>query len=319
MKYISILSLFLVVIFVFCTLNFSCDKQDKNKPEVVTVFLAPAFSPVWDAVRQEAEKQLNIELHSEVSGSQVVCRKVTELGRESDVLLVADNSLFKKIASSHTTFRLDFAHDEVVLGVGIRAKRVDEAEDDWVPVLLDETVRLGRVDENLGPIGYRTLLVWKLQELSGHPGLMEQLITRTDKVVEHVGHLATDLKAGDVDYGFLYRTTCIKHDIRFIPLDKRINLGSMGMDYSKAQVSFKKTEAGKEIPVPVKGAPITYSLSIPINAPNKAKAIELIHYLLHKDREQFSAHGFTFFRPKFYGSQEDFVQFREIAEYVGNF
>jgi molybdate/tungstate transport system substrate-binding protein len=318
MKHTNIFSFFTVIL-MLCSLNFSCGKQDKDKPEVVTVFLAPAFSPVWDAVRQDAEKQLNIELHGEISGSQVVCRKVTELGREADLMLVADNRLFKQIASSHTNFRIDFAHDEVVLGIGIRAKRVDEAEDDWLPVLLDENVRLGRVDENLGPIGYRTLLVWKLKEMSGYPGLMQQLVAKTAKVVEHVGHLATNLKAGDIDYGFLYRTTCIKHDIRFISLDERINLGSMEMDYSVAQVSFKKLEAGKEVEIPVQGAPITYSLSIPSNAPNRKKAIELIHYLLHKDQEQFSPHGFTFFTPKFYGSQEDFAQFKDIVEYAGSF
>ena len=219
--------------------------------------MAPAFSPVWDTVRQDAEKQLNIELHGEISGSQIVCRKVTELGRQSDLMMVADNRLFKQIASSHTTFRIDFAHDEVVLGIGIRAKRVDDAEDDWVSVLLGEKIRLGRVDEDLGPIGYRTLLVWKLKEMLGHPGLMEDLKNKTEKVVEHVGHLATHLKTGDIDYGFLYRTTCIKHDIRFISLDKQINLGTTDVDYSAAEVSFKKLEAGKEVLIPVKGLPIT--------------------------------------------------------------
>lgn len=309
----------LIVICILCGLNLSCGKRTEETAEVVTVFLAPALSPVWDAVWQEAEKQLNIELRSEVSGSQVVCRKVTELGRESDLLLVADNRLFQKIASSHTNFRIDFAHDEVVLGVGIRAKRVDEAEENWIPVLLDEQVRLGRVDENLGPIGYRTLLVWKLQELSGHPGLTEQLMAKTEKVVEHVGHLATNLKAGDIDYGFLYRTTCIKHDIRFIPLNPQINLGTAESDYSKAQVSFKTLESGQEVDVAVKGAPITYSLSIPTNAPNNEKAVALVRYLLHNAQEQFGMYGFTFFTPKFYGTQEDFAQFDEIAEYTGSF
>jgi molybdate/tungstate transport system substrate-binding protein len=317
MKHTNIFSFFTVIL-VLCTLNFSCGKQE-NKPEVVTVFLAPAFSPVWDAVRQDTENQLNIKLHGEISGSQVVCRKVTELGRECDIMLVADNRLFKQIAASHTNFRIDFAHDEVVLGVGIRAKRVDEAENDWLPVLLDEHVRLGRVDENLGPIGYRTLLVWKLKEMSGYPGLMEQLVVKTAKVVEHVGHLATNLKAGDIDYGFLYRTTCIKHDIRFIPLDEQINLGAMEVDYSMAQVSFKKLEAGKEVQIPVKGAPITYSLSIPVNAPNRKKAVEFIYSFLQKDQEKFSTHGFTFFTPRFYGSQEDFAQFKDIVEYAGSF
>jgi len=109
-----------VVALVFCTLNVSCNKRSADTPTVVTVFLAAVFSQAWNVLRQDAEQQLKIELHGEISGSQEVCRKVTELGRECDLMLVADNQLFKEIASSYTTFRIDFAHDEIVLGVGIR-------------------------------------------------------------------------------------------------------------------------------------------------------------------------------------------------------
>ncbi len=293
----------------------SCTKAENS----LTVFYAPCFSPVLDDVRNECESTLGVKLLGETGGSQVCCRKVTELGRDCDLLMVADSGLFKKIASSHATWRIDFAHDSVVLGVGLRAKRTDEAEKDWVPVLLDENIRLGRVDENLGPIGYRTLLVWALQEKLGHAGLAARLKERTDKVVDHVAQLATELKAGNLDYGFLYRTTCLKNDIRFIALDDRINLGSPGMDYSGAEVSFVNTQSGRKETVTVKGSHITYGLTIPANAPDREKAIEMVKFLLAGKKDVFHVKGFTFFKPRFYGSKQDFKPFESFADYAGEF
>lgn len=57
-----------------------------------------------------------MRLAKEVSGSQVVYRKVTELGQECDLMLVADTQLLKTLAASQVNWRIEFAHDEVVLG-----------------------------------------------------------------------------------------------------------------------------------------------------------------------------------------------------------
>jgi molybdate/tungstate transport system substrate-binding protein len=303
------------VLMILLTLLASCSKAENS----LTVFYAPCYSPVLDEVRDDCESTLDVKLLGEISGSQVCCRKVTELGRECDLLMVADSSLFRKIASSHARWRIDFAHDSVVLGVGIRARKTDEAEKDWVPVLLDENIRLGRVDENLGPIGYRTLLVWALKEKLGHPGLAASLRKRTDKVVDHVAQLATELKAGSLDYGFLYKTTCLKDDIRFIALDNRINLGSPEMDYSGAEVSFVNTQSGKKETVTVRGSHITYGLTIPSNAPNREKAVQMVKYLLSGKKDIFALKGFTFFKPRFYGSKQDFKPFESFADYAGEF
>lgn len=297
----------------------SCKRKAPSDSGNVTVFLAACFSTLMDGIRKDAEKELNIQIHPEVSGSQVVCRKVTELGRDCDLMMIADRRLFKMLASSHVSWRIDFACDEVVLGIGIRAKRVDEAEADWVKVLRNEDVSLGRVDENLGPIGYQTLLVWKLKEASGHPNLTEQLKKRCEKVVDDVLHLATLLKAGDLDYGFIYRSTCVEHDIRFIPLEKGINLGATDVDYGSAQVVIKAIKSGEESLLTVKGSPITYSLSVPISAIHRQQAFALIHYILSKCPKQSDVFGYKFFPPRFYGSEKDFASFKDVATYAGVF
>jgi len=304
--------------FLFLSLT-SC-KGDKNreKPDNLAIFLAPCFSPVIDSVRNPAESQLNLKLITETSGSQVAVRKVTELGRNCDLLMLADKSLFKQIASSHCTWRIDFLNDEIVLGVGIRAKRADDAEKNWVQVLLDDQIKIARVDENLGPIGYRTLLVWKLMEPKGYPGLMEKLKGKSEKPVENVENLAVLLKSGEADYGFAYKTTCINNDIRYITLDKDINLSSYQIDYSKAEVRFKKLKSGAEEFVSVKGEPITYSLSIPLNAQNKPGAVKFVKYILSK-KDEFALSGFTLIKPIFFGNRQDYEPFKDITEYSGDF
>ncbi len=312
---------FVLILFIFILFITSCNPGKEGSTGDtgnLAIFHAACFSPLIDAIRYDSEENLKIKLYTEASGSQIVLRKVTELGRECDLMMIADSRLFKEIASSLCTWRLDFAHDEVVLGVGIRAKRVDDAEKDWVLVLLDEDISFGRVDENLGPIGYRTLLVWKLKD--NNKGLIEQLKERCDKVVEDVTHLATLLKAGDIEYGFLYKSTCVNYDIRYIPLERGINLGSMDVDYSVAEVSFDKLVGGEKYKVTIRGAPVTISLSIPFNAVNKDGAIMFIRYMLKNHAEQFKKHGFTFFKPRFYGEKKDyFIMFRDYADYSGEF
>ena len=120
-----------IVFLIINILAVSCDRKAPSASGDAIIFLAACFSSLMDEIQKEAEKEINLQMRPEISGSQVVCRKVTELGRDCDLMMVADHRLFKMIASSHVSWRIDFAHDEVVLGVGIRAKMVDEAEADW--------------------------------------------------------------------------------------------------------------------------------------------------------------------------------------------
>ncbi|MCX7704205.1 MAG: substrate-binding domain-containing protein [Planctomycetota bacterium] len=284
------------------------------------MFYAPCYSPIFDGLRDECEKVLGVRIVSETDGSLMLCRKVSELGKECDLLMVSDSEVLKEVAGGWCRWRLDFASDEVVIGVGVRARRVDEAERDWVSVLVSGDVRFGRVDENLGPAGYRTLLVWALEERRrGVSGLALRLKERCVTVVEDAGRLAALLKVGGIDYGFLYRTLCLEYDIRYIELDRKVNLGSQDEDYGGVEVSFKKLKAGEEQIVRVKGSAITYGLTVPEGARNREKAIALIKYLLTERRESFISKGYRFFKPRFYGTREEYERFAGFAEYAGEF
>lgn len=305
----------LVLIILVVVALFWFPQRSENKKEVI-VFYAATFSNMMESIKTENQDFL---LKTEVSGSQMAIRKITELGREADIVMSADKDLFKTIGGETFRSRIDFARDEIVLGVGLRATQVDAAEANWVDVLKSPDVTLARVDENLGPIGYRTLLTWQLKEKLGYKGLEQLLKDKTEKVVDHVSSIAALLKAGDVDYGFLYKSTALKNDIRYIKLEKEINLGSPDIDYSNAQTTFIKIESGKQKTVTAKGEAIICSLSIVNECPNKENAILFIKQWLKKYSNKLQEHGFTEMTPMFYGEEKDYVPMSEFVKYGGEF
>jgi len=278
-----------------------------ERPQVqqLRIFHAAGLTPVLEAVREDCRTRLGIELLTEGSGSQVACRKVSELGRDGDLVMVADAALIGRLLAGHCSWRLEFASDEVVLGVGVRAPNADLAEEDWTQALLAPGVRIGRVDENQGPIGYRALLVWKLREMQGVPGLSEELLARTAMVVDDVGRLTPLLRSGELDYGFVYRSICIAQDVRYVELDPSINLGSPDADYSAATVTYRKLKSGAPEDVVVRGAPVTWTLSSPDRYANEPLARRVIEYLLREQADVLALNGFRPIEPaRFYGPRD---------------
>lgn len=323
-----------------------------SKREQIVVFSAAGMAPVLDAVKSNCRDNLGLEMLFEASGSEVACRKLNELGRACDVLIVADKELIARLTGSHCGFRIDFAGDEMVLGVGSRARFTDEAEKDWVKVLLKDEIRIARVDETLAPIGYRTLLVWELldfarspkfaeehfdkrldvsspihlnapssaeglEEKRGNKDLRNRLQEKCKKVVDDVEKLMPLLKTGEIDYAFVYRSSCIAHDVRFIELAPEINLGSEMIDYSKASIDieYKKSDV-KEVRQ-VEGAPIVFSLSIPDTVRNRPRAEQFVNFLLGNCKDVIKEKGFTVVMPKFFGSRENYNGFAKVAQYKG--
>lgn len=273
-----------------CLLLAGCG--DGNAVRPLRVFHAAGLTPVVADVRDECLHDLGIDLLAEGSGSQAACRKLTELGRDCDVIMLADAGLVSELLAGRCSWRIDFARDEVVLGIGLRAPATELAEEDWPVALVRPDVRLGRVDENLGPIGYRTLLVWKLGEAQGLPGLYDRLLAKADPVVDHVSRLTPLLKTGEIDYGFLYRSSAIAWDIRYVELPDAINLGSGDIDYSSASVTFEKLKSGEPQSVVVHGGPITWALSIPDTGADDGLAERFVRHLLIERQEVFERNGF---------------------------
>jgi molybdate/tungstate transport system substrate-binding protein len=284
----------------------------------VRVFHAAGLTPLFDQIRDRCAQEIGLKILNEGSGSQVACRKVSELGRACDLLCLADNALVAELLKNKCRWRIDFASDQVVLGVGKLAPDVAQAEKDWPGVLLRQDVRIARVDENLGPIGYSTLLVWKLKENLDTPGLSARLVGKCASVEDDVSKLPPLLKSGQIDYAFLYRSTCIAHGIRFIELGPEIHLGDPNRDYSAASVTFRKLSSDPSQQITVRGRPIVWALTVPAQGAQQEPAERLIRYLLKEARPVLSDNGFVpLASPVFYGPKEDYPPFEGCAKYGG--
>lgn len=265
----------------------------------VAVFSAAAFEPVLHKLRPAAESAIDIKINAETGGSGNLIRRVAELGKTCDLMLLADPAMFKKMGGDHFDWRIDFASDEMVLGIGIRAPRTDDAERDWASVLSDPAIRLARADEKISPAGARTHLVWDRREAAGLPGLRERLLERTSLVADDVGTLAARLKAGEADYAFMYRSSCLLHQLRFIRLEPTCRLSDDG------------TQLDPDA--------IRYAVSIPHNAAHPKEAEALLRFFLSAQASVWADSGFIPFRARFYGSREAYSRFSDIADYGGPF
>ena len=124
-----------------------------------------------------------VRVSQENSGSLAAVRKLTELGRIPDVLVLADQTLFPALLQPrHVTWHLTFASNSMVLAVapGL-ASRSMPSGDTWPDSLLRPGVRWGFADPAIDPAGYRTLMVFDLAGRHHHrPGLAAQLRDRAD-------------------------------------------------------------------------------------------------------------------------------------------
>lgn len=292
--------------------------EPKARPTPVRVFYASGFSAVIEAVRQDAAGQ-GFELQGEGSGSQLVCRKLSDLGRDCDLVVLADNELVAGMLTGVAAWRLDFATDEMVLAVGSRAPNAELAEKDWPAALQADGVKLGRANENTAPIGYRTMLVWKLEEKRGAAGLAEKLKTRCDKVVDDVGALVPLLKSGELDYAFVYRSTCIAQGLRFVSLAEAVNLGSTKADYSGAEVTFDKLKAGAKETVTVKGAPICWTITVPERSAQSKVGLKLTKWLLTEQGAALRKNGLRPITPTlYYGPGEPPAEIAGLCRRAGD-
>jgi molybdate/tungstate transport system substrate-binding protein len=293
----------------------SCGRRDD--PHALRVFHAAGFAPFLEQIRGDCQRDLDVVLQTEGSGSQEACRKVTELGRPCDLLVLADNQLVAALLGVACRWRIDFATDECVLGIGTRAPGVEKAEKDWPAAVLDDRVRLARVNENLAPIGYRTLLALKLQERLGCPGLCERFVGKCSQTVDDVERLPPLLRSGQADYAILYRSTCIAHGIRYVELDARVNLGSPDVDYTGVEVRFAKLKSGTQEMIAIRGSPIVWSMVRPPDDQRHDPAA-FIHYILAKKAGDLDATGLRpLRRARFFGPADAYQRFRTVADHSG--
>ena len=219
----------------------------------------------------------------EPGASLEIARRMTELHRVPDVVLLADPEVFPQLLmSQYVSWYALFARNRIVLAYtpGSRgAAGINGAN--WRTVVTQPGVEVGRADPNTDPSGYRTLLTMQLAEKHyREPGLFAKLLAAAParNVRPREAEQVALLQTHELDYIWTYENLAENDGLRFVKLPDEIDLGAPADSalYSTAQTRVLGKRPGDTLVV--RGAPILFALSIPKQAENRALAERFVEF-----------------------------------------
>jgi len=278
----------------------------------LTVFNAGSLAyPFRELLAAFAREHPGIEPRQESSGSLEAARKLTELGKNPDVLAVADYGVIAKLLMpAFTTWYVTFASNAMVLAYSDRSAGAEEINgENWWRILLRPGIRWGSSNPALDPNGYRSLMVLQLAERHyGEPGLARRLTGAMHPrfVRPNEAQLLGLVQAGELDYAWSYRSLAQTAGLRWVELPPAIDLSDAARaeEYAMAAIRLpgQRGEAGDS--VEFRGEPIIYALTIPREAPHPESARAFARFVLSPaGREILAKAGFRLLeRPVVTGS-----------------
>jgi len=241
--------------------------------------------PVDELAKAFQAQYPDVVFETEAAGSRTTARKVSELGREADLVMSADYTVIDNLLiPDFADWNVRFARNTVVVAYTDQSKHADEMNaENWYDILTREGVVYGHSEPDADPCGYRTLMVWQLAEkYYDQPGLYEKLDENCppENIRPKSVELIALLESGDMDYAFEYRSVAVQHELEFVELPDELNLSMVKHTdfYSQAQVELSGEEPGETITM--NGKPIVYGVTIPKNAPSPELAVEFVKFLL---------------------------------------
>ncbi len=262
-------------------------------------------------------KNENVDIQRQAHGSVDAVRQVTELDKKMDIIGVADYTLIPNMMiDEYTDWFARFAKNEYTIAYTEESSYSDEINsDNWYEVLNRDDVRFGFSNPNADPAGYRSQMVIKLAEMHyGEDNIYENLISQnsnfemkeknnkyvlempktsdinvnSDKIMlrSKETDLLSGLEGGQIDYLFIYGSVASQHDHHMVDLPTEIDLSSV--EFSDTYGNVGVNIAGGDT---VYGKPIVYGLTIPNNAPNPDRAVEVIKYLLSEEGDEIMSNA----------------------------
>ena len=254
------------------------DSASQHTPattDTLVIYLAASLTRPLQPLLDSFATQEHVVVHRESGGSLEHARKITELHRIPDLILLADEEVFPQLlVPSHATWYAAFARNRMVVAFTERSKHASEINaDNWTQVLQRPDVQVGRTDPALAPAGYRTLLMLDLAERHYQkPGLAATLLANAPErnIRGNAADLAALLAAGELDYIYEYQSVAESSGFRYIALPPEIDLGDPARAASYATVAVRLPRRDRM--VEYRGRPIIYALTIPSDAPHPAVA-----------------------------------------------
>ena len=305
---------------VVITLISAAGCSDVTEKTVVNV--VPAGSLLGPMETMEAEYEAlhpDIDIRSEGHGSIQCIRQVTDLHRDFDVVIVADESLIPDMMyipredgnGTYATSYTPVARNEMILAYTNQSRYAGECtSESWMEILRRPDVRTGISNPMLDAAGYRGLMVLLLAEnYSGTDGLFDAVVTRnladepvvvrngtTAKVVlpetmrtsgpglvirDGSVYLLSLLEAGGIDYAFEYRSVAEEHGLNYISLPPEIDLSSPAYADRYDDVTvILGFQRFTSIGSERIGRPIVYGITVPTTASHPEEGVQFARFVL---------------------------------------
>ncbi len=265
------------------------ERVGESSGGTLIVFHAGSLSvPFRRISRIFMEENPDVIVRLESAGSRSCARKISDLGRECDVMASADYTVIDALLiPDHASWNIKFASNEMAIVYTEDSKRHGEIDaGNWYEVLLDPDVSFGRSDPDADPCGYRAVLTMKLAEKHyGESGLAGRLLEKDNRFIRpKETDLLALLETGTIDYIFLYRSVAQQHELEFLILPDEVNLKNPGFTdiYGAVSVEISGKKPGEKIVK--RGAPMVYGITIPANSPSPELAQRFIDFILDADR-----------------------------------
>ena len=252
--------------------------------DTLVIFIAASLTKPIQPALDAFAAQTGTVIQRESGASLEHVRKITELHRIPDVVMLADAEVIPQLLlPKYATWYAEFARNRMVVAYTPKSKHAKEINaDNWTSILQKKDIEVGRTDPNLAPVGYRTLLMFQLAEdFYRKRGLSAALLANAParNIRPNAAELAALLASGELDYIYDYQSVAESNGFRFIALPPQIDLGDAARASSYATVSMKVRGSSPGQTMTVKGQPILYALTVPKDAPHAAAAKRFLDYL----------------------------------------
>lgn len=282
----------------------------------IFVYHAGSLTIPLEEIKTNYESQNSVSILLEPDGSVSSIKKITELGKQADLIAVADyNLITSMMMPNYTDWYIIFARNEMTLTYTNDSRYANEiTHENWYEILARSDVKWGIADPNQDPAGYRSLMVIQLAELVyNNSSIFEDLVSVNSDITVNYDNeilsiiasmeeynqntekltiraksvdLISMLQSGGLDYAFEYTSIAEQYDLNYLSLPPTINLGDISYSdqYSKVQVIRMDGNSS--------ASPIVYGLTIPKNAAHPELSEQLVAYILGQEGQQiFTENG----------------------------
>jgi molybdate/tungstate transport system substrate-binding protein len=255
-----------------------------EKQGTAVLYIAASLTKPLGAMLDTFSRRNDITVQRESGASLEHARKITDLGRVPDVILLADPEVFPQLLMpAYVAWYAELARNRMIIGYTDRSRYAAQIDStNWLTILTRPDVQVGLPDPDLAPAGYRTLLLLALAGRYYHdPGLRARVLGNAPRknMRPNAAELAALLQTGELDYIFDYESVAAAYGFHALHLPTAIDLGdpSLASQYAKASVRVRGRGGDS---ITFVGAPILYALAVPRNAPHPEAAARLAAFIL---------------------------------------